>query len=87
MANLNIKFPITVPDDLPIMDETQLINYVVERTCDEMRPVMTALVCGNRDNEKALVSVVAQLKSLQSALNNIEEGLEEIADAVGEIDA
>lgn len=87
MANLNIKFPITVPDDLPIMDETQLINYVVERTCDEMRPVMTALVCENRDNEKALVSVVAQLKSLQSALNNIEEGLEEIADAVGEIDA
>ena len=87
MTNPNIKFPITVPDDLPIMDETQLINYVVERTCDEMRPVMMALVCGNRDNEKALVSVVAQLKSLQSDLNNIEEGLEEIADAVGEIDA
>lgn len=87
MTNPNIKFPITVPDDLPIMDETQLINYVVERTCDEMRPVMMALVCGNRDNEKALVSVVAQLKSLQSDLNDIEEGLEEIADAVGEINA
>lgn len=87
MTNPNIKFPITVPDDLPIMDETQLINYVVERTCDEMRPVMTALVCGNRDNEKALASVIAQLKSLQSDLNNIDEGLEEIADAVGELDA
>lgn len=87
MTNPNIKFPITVPDDLPIMDDTQLINYVVEHTCDEMRPVMTALVCGNRDNEKALVSVVAQLKSLQHDLNDIEEGLEEIADAVGEINA
>jgi len=87
MTNPNIKFPITVPDDLPIMDETQLINYVVERTCDEMRPVMMALVCGNRDNEKALVSVIAQLKSLQSDLNNIDEGLEEIADAIGEINA
>ena len=87
MTNPNIEFPITVPDDLPIMDEIQLINYVVERTCDEMRPVMTALVCGNSDNEKALALVVAQLKSLQSDLNGIEEGLEEIADAVGEIDA
>jgi len=87
MTNPNIKFPITVPDDLPIMDETQLINYVVERTCDEMRPVMMALVCGTRDNEKALVSVIAQLKSLQSDLNNIDEGLEEIADAIGEINA
>ena len=62
MTNPNIEFPITVPDDLPIMDDTQLINYVVEHTCDEMRPVMMALVCGNRDNEKALVSVIAQLK-------------------------
>ena len=87
MTNPNIEFPITVPDDLPIMDDTQLINYVVEHTCDEMRPVMMALVCGNRDNEKALATVVAQLKSLQSDLNGIEEGLEEIADAVGEIDA
>lgn len=87
MTNPNIKFPITVPDDLPIMDDTQLINYVVERTCDEMRPVMMALVCGNGDNEKALVSVIAQLKSLQSDLDNIKEGLEEIADAVGEINA
>lgn len=87
MTNPNIEFPITVPDDLPIMDDTQLINYVVEHTCDEMRPVMTALVCGNRDNEKALASVIAQLKSLQSDLNNIDEGLEEIADAVGELDA
>lgn len=87
MTNPNIKFPITVPDDLPIMDETQLINYVVERTCDEMRPVMTALVCGNRDNEKALASVIAQLKSLQSDLNDINEGLEEISDMIGEINA
>ena len=87
MTNPNIKFPITVPDDLPIMDDTQLINYVVERTCDEMRPVMMALVCGNSDNEKALVSVIAQLKSLQSDLNNIKEGLEEISDTIGEINA
>lgn len=87
MTNPNIKFPITVPDDLPIMDDTQLINYVVERTCDEMRPVMTALVCGGRDNEKALVSVVAQIKSLQSDLNDIKEGLEEISDTIGEINA
>lgn len=87
MTNPNIEFPITVPDDLPIMDDTQLINYVVERTCDEMRPVMMALVCGNRDNEKALVSVVAQIKSLQSDLNDIKEGLEEISDTIGEINA
>lgn len=87
MTNPNIKFPITVPDDLPIMDDTQLINYVVEHTCDEMRPVMMALVCGGRDNEKALVSVVAQIKSLQSDLNDIKEGLEEISDTIGEINA
>ena len=87
MTNPNIKFPITVPDDLPIMDETQLINYVVERTCDEMRPVMTALVCGNRDNEKALLSVVTKIKYLQSDLNDINEGLEEISDMIGEINA
>ena len=39
-----IEFPILVPDDVPLMDNTQLINYVVEHTCDEMRSVMIDLV-------------------------------------------
>lgn len=87
MTNPNIKFPIAVPDDLPIMDDTQLINYVVERTCDEMRPVMTALVCRSNDNEKALNSIIAHIETLQSDVRNIDDALEEISDMVGELDA
>ena len=82
-----IEFPILVPDDVPLMDNTQLINYVVEHTCDEMRQVMTALVYDKYENKDIVRIVTACLKLAKTDLSNLEKALNEIADAVGELDA
>lgn len=87
MTNPNIEFPITVPDDLPIMDDTQLINYVVEHTCDEMRPVMMSLVYDKYENKDIVQIVTACLNLAKTDLSNLEKALDDIADAVGEINA
>ena len=37
---MQIEYPITVPDDLTIMDDTQFLNYVRNHVCEEVYRVI-----------------------------------------------
>lgn len=84
---VNIKFPIVVPDDITIMDRTQLINYVTSHTCDEMRPIMIDLVYNIDANVKLTQTVRAVEDKVTSALDSINEALEYLEKVVEEDEA
>lgn len=84
---VNIRFPIVVPDDITIMDRTQLINYVTSHTCDEMRPIMIDLVYNIDANVKLTQTVRAVEDKVTSALDSINEALEYLEKVVEEDEA
>ena len=75
---VNIKFPIVVPNDITIMDRTQLINYVTSHTCDEMRSIMIDLVYNIDANVKLTQTVREVEDKVTSALDSINEALKYI---------
>lgn len=81
---VNIKFPIVVPNDITIMDRTQLINYVVSHTCDEMRSIMEDLVFNIDSNVKLVQTVCAVEGKVSDALDSINEAIEYIEKVVSE---
>lgn len=81
---VNIKFPIVVPNDITIMDRTQLINYVTSHTCDEMRSIMIDLVYNIDANVKLTQTVRAVEDKVSSALDSINEALEYLEKVVEE---
>ena len=84
---VNIKFPIVVPNDITIMDRTQLINYVTSHTCDEMRGIMIDLVYNIDANVKLTQTVRAVEDKVSSALYSINEALEYLEKVVEEDEA
>ena len=82
-----IEFPILVPDDVPLMDNTQLINYVVEHTCDEMRSVMIDLVYNIDAKVKLDASVRAAEEEISEAIDKVEKALDHIRKAVEDSEA
>ena len=82
-----IEFPILVPDDVPLMDNTQLINYVVEHTCDEMRSVMIDLVCNIDAKVKLDASIRAAEEEISEAIDKVEKALDHIRKAVEDSEA
>lgn len=81
---VNINFPIVVPNDITIMDRTQLINYVTSHTCDEMRSIMIDLVYNIDANVKLTQTVRAVEDKVSSALDSINEALEYLEKVVEE---
>ena len=81
---VNIKFPIVVPNDITIMDRTQLINYVTSHTCDEMRPIRIDLVYNIDANVKLTQTVREVEDKVTSALDSINEALKYIEKVVEE---
>ena len=81
---VNIKFPIVVPNDITIMDRTQLINYVTSHTCDEMRSIMIDLVYNIDANVKLTQTVREVEDKVTSALDSINEALKYIEKVVEE---
>ena len=82
-----IEFPILVPDDVPLMDNTQLINYVVEHTCDEMRSVMIDLVYNIDAKVKLDASVRAAEEEISEAIDKVEKALDHIRKAAEDSEA
>ena len=82
-----IEFPILVPDDVPLMDNTQLINYVVEHTCDEMRSVMIDLVYNIDAKVKLETSIRAAEEEISEAIDKAEKALDHIRKAVEDSEA
>ena len=82
-----IEFPILVPDDVPLMDNTQLINYVVEHTCDEMRSVMIDLVYNIDAKVKLKTSIRAAEEEISEAIDKAEKALDHIRKAVEDSEA
>ena len=82
-----IEFPILVPDDVPLMDNTQLINYVVEHTCDEMRSVMIDLVYNIDAKAKLDASIRAAEEEISVAIDKVEKAIDHIRKAVEDSEA
>ena len=82
-----IEFPILVPDDVPLMDNTQLINYVVSHTCDEMRSVMIDLVYNIDAKVKLETSIRAAEEEISEAIDKVEKALDHIRKAVEDSEA
>lgn len=76
------KFPIVVPNDITIMDETQLINYVVDHTCDEMRDIMVALVFGDDSDSDVKKDIMVCVGDIKQAMSEIDDAINYLKEMV-----
>lgn len=84
-----IEFPILVPDDVPLMDETQLINYISSRTCEDVGNVIHDLIITKAEETKELNAAIVKIKqeaqSLGESALTITRALEDLEDGFIEL--
>lgn len=78
----NIKYPIVVPNDVTIMDDTQLINYIVSNTCDEMREIMVGLVFGDEADNDVKKDIMVCIGDIRQAMSEIDDAINYLKEMV-----
>ena len=83
MGDRLIEFPIVVPDDVPLMDETQLINYISSRTCEDVGNVIHNLIITRtqeaKDFKAAITGIKQEVNDIETKASEVQgylEGLE-----------
>ena len=84
---MQIEYPITVPDDVPIMDDTQFLNYVRRHVCDEVyRIIEDAVLKDDETPAKILKNAINNaISNLQSIVAEIESVNSDLSEAMSEV--
>ena len=84
---IQIEYPITVPDDVPIMDDTQFLNYVRRHVCDEVyRIIEDAMLKDDETPAGILKSAINKaISDLQSIVAEIESVDGDLSEAMSEV--
>lgn len=82
-----IEYPIVVPDDLTIMDDTQFLNYVRNHVCEEVyRVIEDAMLKDDETPAGILKSAINKaISNLQSVVAEIESVDGELSEAMSEV--
>lgn len=89
MGNKLIEFPIVVPDDVPLMDETQLINYISSRTCEDVGNVIRDLIITRTQEAKDFMTAITAIKQkvndIETKASEVQGHLEDLEDEFAEL--
>ena len=77
-----IEYPITVPDDVPIMDDTQFLNYVRRHVCDEVYRIIEDAVLKDDETpagilKNAINNAISNLQSIAAEIDSVNSDLSE----------
>lgn len=84
---MRIEYPITVPDDVPIMDDTQFLNYIHRHVCDEVYRIIEDAVLKDDETPAGILksAINKAISNLQSVVAEIESVDSDLSEAMEEV--
>lgn len=82
-----IEYPIVVPDDLTIMDDTQFLNYVRNHVCEEVYSVIEDAMLKDDETPAGILksAINKAISNLQSVVAEIESVDCDLSEAMSEV--